>query len=413
MNAPTPPFQIYLRGATYWVRFSIKGQGQQRMSLGTKDAEKAEKLAEETYQHAIWSAEHGLLAGKTSFDKVAREYLDHLDALAQSNPKKLSVAKAESAIANRYLIPYFGKTTVTSITEPKLYKYLEWRKAYWVSGPGAHIDRIEYQFANGKRGFRKAKHEPPHPNTIRREASALRGIFEHAVRLGYLKRGEVPQLRLDSAKKNKRPAFTEAEVNTLLEVAEQRMAQSLGQPKLLHERCTLFAFISAARHTGLRPTELFNLNWDHVIGFKEERNKPGEERRVLIAAYGKGKGPQQMVPKRSVVSAFDTLWDLFEKTHGRAPAPNDPVFTNVDGERLKSLKKSLNSLLDVTGLKRDAFGRARTAYSLRHTYASSQIRDGVDIYTLAINMRTSIRMIEMYYSDVLPTDRAKILEGEW
>lgn len=371
MDSPAPPFQIYTRGAVYWVRFSIKGQGQQRMSLETKDAEEAEKRAEQTYQRALWSAEHGLLAGKTSFDKVAREYIDYLNALAQSNPKKVSVAKAETAIIERYLVAYFGKTTVTSITEPKLYEYLEWRKAYWISGPGATINRIEYQRADGKIGFRNVKHEAPHPNTIRREASALRGVFEHGVRLGYLKRGEVPQLRLESPKSNKRPAFTEAEINTLLEMAEQRIAQSLGQTKLLHERSTLYAFISVARHTGLRPTELFNLNWGHVVGFREERDYPIQDRRVLIAAHGKGKGPQQMVPKRSVVSAFDVLWDLFETTHGREPASNDPVFTNVEGERLKSLKKSLNGLLEATGLKRDAFDRARTTYSFRHTYAST------------------------------------------
>jgi site-specific recombinase XerD len=52
-----------------------------------------------------------------------------------------------------------------------------------------------------------------------------------------------------------------------------------------------------------------------------------------------------------------------------------------------------------------------STHSFRHTYATNQIRDGVDVYTLAINMRTSVRMIEMYYSDIIPEDRAKLLEG--
>ena len=71
----------------------------------------------------------------------------------------------------------------------------------------------------------------------------------------------------------------------------------------------------------------------------------------------------------------------------------------------------LDALLSAAGLKEDAFGRKRTAYSFRHTYASNQIRKGTDIYTLAINMRTSVRMIEMYYSDVVPDEMAKQLEG--
>jgi integrase len=63
------------------------------------------------------------------------------------------------------------------------------------------------------------------------------------------------------------------------------------------------------------------------------------------------------------------------------------------------------------GPKEEAFSRKRTAYSFRHTYASNQVRKGTDIYTLAINMRTSVRMIETYYSDVIPDERAKQLEG--
>lgn len=32
---------------------------------------------------------------------------------------------------------------------------------------------------------------------------------------------------------------------------------------------------------------------------------------------------------------------------------------------------------------------------------------------IAINMRTSVRMIEMYYSDVVPEDLTKQLEGSF
>ena len=72
---------------------------------------------------------------------------------------------------------------------------------------------------------------------------------------------------------------------------------------------------------------------------------------------------------------------------------------------------SLNALLDAAKLKTDAFDRARSAYSFRHTYATRQLRKGTDVYTLAINMRTSVKMIEMYYSDVVPDDVAKQRHG--
>src|SRR5690606_41552982 len=133
--------------------------------------------------------------------------------------------------------------------------------------------------------------------------------------------------------------------------------------------------------------------------------------RIRIVAYGKGKSPQRLVPNVEALGAFVALWDAFKTQFGRAPEPTDAVFVNIDGQRAQNYKKSLNSLLEATGLKNDAFGRSRTAYSFRHTYATNQLRKGTDIYTLAINMRTSVRMIEMYYSDVVPDDVAKRQEG--
>lgn len=249
LDTETQPFQLFQRGAIYWVRFSIKGQGQLRLSLGTKDGDEAQRLAQQKYQRSLWSAEHGILAGKTSFDKLAQQYADHLDQLAKADPKKAGAAKAEKAILDRYLVPFFGKTTVTSINEPKLYDYLQWRREYWVTGPGAKISVITYDLANGKKGRRTVKHEPPHPNTVKREATALRGVFKHAVRLGYLKQGDVPKIRLEAGKKNKRPAFSNDEVNVLLETALSRMVEAFDQPKLRHERIVLYAFISIAVET--------------------------------------------------------------------------------------------------------------------------------------------------------------------
>jgi integrase len=43
-------------------------------------------------------------------------------------------------------------------------------------------------------------------------------------------------------------------------------------------------------------------------------------------------------------------------------------------------------------------GQDRTLYSLRHTYATfSLLNDGMDVHTLAVQMGTSILMIERHY----------------
>ena len=189
------------------------------------------------------------------------------------------------------------------------------------------------------------------------------------------------------------------------------MQEMVHLPKIQYERLVLYCFIDIAVHTGMRPTELHNLNWANIVGFADERVKSMDQRRIRIEAYGKGFAPKQLVPNVEAFGSFISLWEAYTRLHGKEPTPETPVFCNLDGQRMQSTKNSLNALLGVAGLKEDAFDRKRTAYSFRHTYASNQIRKGTDVYALAINMRTSVRMIEMYYSDVVPDEMAKQLEG--
>ncbi len=46
----------------------------------------------------------------------------------------------------------------------------------------------------------------------------------------------------------------------------------------------------------------------------------------------------------------------------------------------------------------------RTAYSLRHTYTCLRLLEGVDIYQISKNYRTSVEMIEKYYAAHIKTN---------
>ena len=73
------------------------------------------------------------------------------------------------------------------------------------------------------------------------------------------------------------------------------------------------------------------------------------------------------------------------------PKPTDRVFP---GNHIKLF----NNLLERAGLKIDRDGKARTAYSLRHTYICMRLMEGADIYQIAKNCRTSVEMIEKHYA---------------
>ena len=58
-------------------------------------------------------------------------------------------------------------------------------------------------------------------------------------------------------------------------------------------------------------------------------------------------------------------------------------------------------------------GQNRTLYSLRHTYATfALLNDGMDIHALAVQMGTSIGMIERHYSYLTPRLKKDMLTGK-
>ena len=54
-------------------------------------------------------------------------------------------------------------------------------------------------------------------------------------------------------------------------------------------------------------------------------------------------------------------------------------------------------LLEKCDLRVSKSGEYRTIYSLRHTYATQRINE-VSVYQLSVNMGTSVKMIEEFYS---------------
>lgn len=77
-----------------------------------------------------------------------------------------------------------------------------------------------------------------------------------------------PSWRWARRTKNKRPSFSNVEINKLLLLAEQRVQEMAHLPKIQYERLVLYCFIDITVHTGMRPTELHNLNWAKHCGFR-------------------------------------------------------------------------------------------------------------------------------------------------
>ena len=54
-------------------------------------------------------------------------------------------------------------------------------------------------------------------------------------------------------------------------------------------------------------------------------------------------------------------------------------------------------VLREAGVLHASDGKKRVPYSLRHTYATMRIAEGVNVFQLATNMGTSVEMLEDFY----------------
>src|SRR3546814_17906185 len=63
-------------------------------------------------------------------------------------------------------------------------------------------------------------------------------------------------------------------------------------------------------------------------------------------------------------------------------------------------RDTVEELLKYTDLREGPSGLPRTTYCFRHTYATLRLSAGVDVYILAQQMGTSVKMIEQHYGHV-------------
>jgi integrase len=164
-------------------------------------------------------------------------------------------------------------------------------------------------------------------------------------------------------------------------------------------------YVLILANSGLRTGEARTLRWgDCHKQFRMENGRTVSD--MILSVKGK-------TGKRDVVAAQDTvetclkrLWGYRKNEVGKEPPKTEPVFTNHQGKAVTSFKKSFSSLLKECGLEQSTDGEKRTLYSLRHTYATFRLDEGMSINDLRLNMGTSVKMIETYYYHALNRRRA-------
>jgi integrase len=117
---------------------------------------------------------------------------------------------------------------------------------------------------------------------------------------------------------------------------------------------------------------------------------------------------RELVAASNVATYLERIKEI-----SKAVKPDDFVFTAHTGLCNNTLYSTLiEGLLTESGLLNSSSGSRRSTYCFRHTYATFRLMEGVDVYFLARQMGTSVKMIEDYYGHITPAKNAeRILQG--
>ena len=380
---------LYKRGdSTRWqARFKLKDLKWHRVATKHINIQYAAEAACEAYDRARFLFAEKIPISSKRFDVVARLAVEDLQAQIASGHGK-PVYNDYITVIKKYLIPFFGNYNLNSIGYEELKKFGVWRV--------------------------KTMARSPVLSTITTHNSAMNRVFDTAIEHGWIAQAQVPKLKNNGRKGTAREAFSLSEYKSLVGymphwIDKGHTAKTNQMRRLLRD------YVLVLSNTGIRHgTEALGLRWRDI----EWINKDGE-RYLKLTVSGK-------VGKRTAIARHNTETYLrrIQERHAHIAKLtfdallkkklNEKVFVLEDGTETKSLAGTFRNLMRDSGLDADRdVKQKRTLYSLRHTYAHLCIlQERMDVYTLARQMGTSVKMIEVHYGHLQPSQKADVIAGK-
>lgn len=418
--------QLYRRTAecgkyqsdSWYCALKIPGQKTIRRSLKTVIREDAERKAEDIWFDLNQRSERGLSLSTKRFDLVANNFIKDLEKKVEQDsilPKidqrfKPELLRSKRLIVKKYLIPYFDGKNLQDITDQDVLNYEHWRRAYWLTGAGADQSHIEY-VRNGRTVKRpKINREQKEPcwNTINKELTTLRQVYEFARLSNIIEGREVPvikNVKKPLNAKSKKPGLTEDEVKHLLKTLVTRYKNQTN-PKHKRSHKLLLHYISWLCLTGMRVTEARTLK----INDCRKRNKDGKEY-LIVFVHGKGKS-RELVALEEAATVLDKLIYFHKenaKLHGWTYKKDMSLFSDQYGKPAGSFAKGLNRALSDASLLYDVFGDKRSGGCFRKYYITHALIEGkINYFELAKQTGTSIEVIQDYYAEIDVTQRPEM-----
>jgi integrase len=356
--------QLYKRDGRFWQCAASVGGQQYRATTKKEELPQAEDFAEDWYLELRGKFKRGDLGqlvkvnGEKTFQEAAEQFLREYPIMTDGQRNAVYVEGHERRL-RKYLIPFFGDKPLSQVTSGLVQDY--------------RIHRLETSKA--ERG------KPPARNTMHQEMVVLRQVLKLAIRHNHLSSlPDLSQPYRTNSKISHRAWFSPEEYKQLYKATRDRV-QNPRKKKYQTDYEELHDYVLFMVNTGLRPDETKRLEFRDV---KVVDDRDSGQRILEIDVRGKrGVGFCKSMP--------GAVLPLQRTVKRRNPQPTDLVFHRTHHELF-------NTILGELGLKLDREGQRRTFYSLRHTYICLRLMEGADVYQIAKNCRTSVKMIEEYYA---------------
>lgn len=371
----------------HWhVRYKAHGRWL-RTTTHCEDLAEAKSKAVELVMNAWFREKNNLPIVSKRFTTVAKLAITRMEDAQKAGQGKATYKTYIQAI-ERYLIPFLGNHNVDRIDNALMTEFEKWR-----------IEQMK---------------KAPASSTLNNHNSALNRVFDVALERDYMTKSQVPLIRNEGAKSDRRPDFVADEYATLY----RGMRKWVKDARKGHEtvlRSVMREYVLVAANTGFRPgTEGMNLKWSNVYFFSEEGKKY-----LALWVDGKTKA-HEMTARHSAIRYLDRLrkrnsdWKdgTFEEFLQRKV--DAYVFRVGDKDMTTTFGRMFKRLLDQLELLKDGrTGKERTLYSLRHMYATYALaKKTMDLDELAEHMDTSVQMLQKHYNHILLRRLAHRIAGD-
>ena len=355
---------------TWFIRLKVPGlKGYLWKSSKTTDEYAAYKVAEDLFNQSLAKVYAGVRVNTKRISLGLEAFIKHHEERATTVSEKFTVSVAKR------LKPLFRLETFDELDTATVTRML---------------DAVSKSSRKGALS----------PNTIKRLHTYLKLMMRWWVENGYMEKA--PAFPKVSLQKNRRPHFDPRDWATLTRFMREFV--KINHRPVARDRTLLVNYVLILANTGIRVGEARTLRWRDIRPIRSAENPSVAN----VALMVKGKtGMREVVARTPEVKKYlERILELrrqdltYERSDifGKKDVPLESfVFCGYDGKPIGSFKKSFTSLIREAGVEVDTYGQRRTIYSLRHTYATFRLQEGVNQYILARNMGTSVAMLEQFY----------------